>query len=210
MQFELDLNHGTHRFGSIEFTPDSIMENDDEQALVSFEDGVVNLDTTQDNDSSIMVHVYNFENIQNETNDSNGNQSSSNMSVDLRILQWYPKGPDYVFVCDANGFTPTNYTWYYGDGHKLLNIKNQNTYHVYTALGTYNVQCIATDGTNTASDNITITVDSLVRPSNPLFPGNSGDNDKGRSFSCINDATNQSAKCNCANTNPNAASCKCA
>jgi hypothetical protein len=43
-----------HHFGSIEFTPDS----GDEATLVSFGDGVIELDTS--NDDSVMVHVYNF------------------------------------------------------------------------------------------------------------------------------------------------------
>ena len=43
-----------HRFGSIEFTPNS----GDEKSLVSFGGGVIRLNTANDND--VMVHVYNF------------------------------------------------------------------------------------------------------------------------------------------------------
>lgn len=93
--------------------------------------------------------------------------ASENIAANLYVKEWYPKGPDYVFVCNATGFTPTNYTWFYGDGHKLLNIHNQNTYHVYDALGDYRVMCSATDGVHMANDSIDITVTSLERP---LFP----------------------------------------
>ncbi len=43
-----------HRFGSIEFTPNS----GDEKSLVGFGGGVIRLNTANDND--VMVHVYNF------------------------------------------------------------------------------------------------------------------------------------------------------
>ncbi|HLG23832.1 MAG TPA: PKD domain-containing protein [Candidatus Nanoarchaeia archaeon] len=199
---ESEMPEGT-RFGAVSFTPNSLMANNDEDSLVSAEDGVITLDTSGDSDDSIMLHVYNFRNLTGTVPETNGtNQSNSSVSVELGIMQWYPKGPDYVFVCNPVGFNATSYTWFYGDGHKLLGIANQNTYHVYEALGHYTVSCSATDGVNTASDTLEINVNSLVRPSNPLFGG-------ARTFSCKNDANGQNAACSCANDNENAASCKC-
>jgi hypothetical protein len=86
------------------------------------------------------------------------------IDANLFIKEWYPKGPDFVFVCEVEGFTPTAYSWFYGDGHKLLNITNRDTYHVYEELGEYEVMCIATDGVNIASDTLMIEVTSLERP----------------------------------------------
>lgn len=53
-----------HRFGSIEFTPNS----GDEATLVRFGDGVVELDTS--NDDSVMLHVYNFKKPANQMPDT--------------------------------------------------------------------------------------------------------------------------------------------
>ncbi|MBI2145200.1 CHRD domain-containing protein [Candidatus Woesearchaeota archaeon] len=88
-------------------------------------------------------------------------------AASLFVKSFYPKGPDYVFVCNATNFDPFAFTWFYGDGHKLINISNSDTYHVYQALGNYVVQCIATDGTITRDDTITINVTSLQRPHEP-------------------------------------------
>lgn len=90
--------------------------------------------------------------------------ANASISADLFIHRWYPKGPDFVFICNTTGFTPSEYDWYYGDGHKLLGISNQNTYHVYEALGNYTVTCTARDGNISASDTININVTSLQRP----------------------------------------------
>lgn len=80
---------------------------------------------------------------QNVTQANITHSQAQNVSVDLHIMKWYPKGPDFVFVCNATGFTPTSYSWFYGDGHKLLNIVNRNTYHVYESLGDFTVSCTA-------------------------------------------------------------------
>jgi hypothetical protein len=76
------------------------------------------------------------------TNTTNSTVVPDTASVAIRIAPWYPKGTHYVFFCDAQGFTPTNYSWYFGDGQKLLQIKNSNVYHIYTP-GTYDLQCMA-------------------------------------------------------------------
>ncbi len=64
-------------------------------------------------------------------------------NVDLYVKEWYPKGLDYVFVCNATNFVATSYDWYYGDGEKLINITNGDTYHIFDTDGIYTVTCIA-------------------------------------------------------------------
>lgn len=91
-------------------------------------------------------------------------QAAPQIMASLYVKAWYPKGPDYVFVCNVTGFTPTAYSWWYGDGHKLINITNGDTYHVYESLGNHTVACIGTDGNNSAGAAIDITVTSLIRP----------------------------------------------
>ena len=48
------------RFGTLRFTPPAIDKNNDEESLVSFRDGVIRLDTADDADGMVMLHVYNF------------------------------------------------------------------------------------------------------------------------------------------------------
>jgi len=63
-----------------------------------------------------------------------------NISGTISIARWYPKGTHYVFFCNASG--AANYSWYFGDGQKLLQIKNDNVYHIFPGAGVYDVQCI--------------------------------------------------------------------
>lgn len=176
---------------------------------IAFPDGeirgqlMVVTNITDDEDEENQTATNQTNQTTNVTTQTNVTQSGS---ADLHIMKWYPKGPDYVFVCNITGFEPTSYTWFYGDGHKLLNIKNQNTYHVYEALGHYTVSCSGTDGTNTASDTLEIDVTNLTRPLHPLFGPANAD----RTYTCTNDQTNASAACSCVSANENAASCKCA
>lgn len=188
------LPEGT-RFGSVEFVPETLIANDDAGSLVSVGGGAVQLNTSRDADNNVMVHLFNFLNV---------NETEGAGNADLHIMNWYPKGPDYVFVCNVSGFTPTSYNWFYGDGHKLINITNQNTYHVYEELGSHTVMCTGTDGVNAASDTMEINVTSLIRPTNPLFGPPT------RMYTCINDETNAAANCSCVSANENSASCKCA
>ncbi|CAN5783532.1 hypothetical protein BH24CHL6_BH24CHL6_04250 [soil metagenome] len=52
-----------HSFGELLFTPSVMDDNNDADALVSIDRdaGVIELDTTADEDGMIMLHVYNFE-----------------------------------------------------------------------------------------------------------------------------------------------------
>ncbi|MBI2658263.1 CHRD domain-containing protein [Candidatus Woesearchaeota archaeon] len=145
----------------------------------------------------------------NQTQNQTANVTTQvNAGVDLHIMKWYPKGPDYVFTCNATGFTPTSYSWFYGDGHKLLNIVNRHTYHVYETLGNKTVSCTAFGDNISVSDTLQIDVTSLARPLHPLF-GASNATDNGRTFSCTNVDNSNPATCACQNSNENAASCKC-
>ncbi len=55
-----------YRFGEVLFTPTEIDDNNDADSLVSVDRdaGVIELDTTADEDGMVMLHVYNFENEQ--------------------------------------------------------------------------------------------------------------------------------------------------
>lgn len=48
------------RFGTLRLTPTEIDGNNDAASLVAFADGVIELDTTDDEDGMVMLHVYNF------------------------------------------------------------------------------------------------------------------------------------------------------
>lgn len=94
--------------------------------------------------------------------------------ANLFVKEWYPKANDFVFVCDATDFEATSYSWHYGDGHKLLNIANGDTYHRYTSLGTFTVTCEAMNGETIASDSITVPVTEIKH-----FNGGGGGSDDG-------------------------------
>ena len=71
------------------------------------------------------------------------NNTNSTLSLNLSIKKWYPKGRDYVFVCNANGYAPTFYDWFFGDGQKMFNSANIDLFHRYTAPGNLTVLCRA-------------------------------------------------------------------
>ena len=86
-------------------------------------------------------------------------------SVELNIQDGFPQGADYVFMCDADGFVPTGYYWYFGDGQIQPNSPNDNVYHTYTANGDYIVACTATNGTTWQTDTLLVSVEGIVDPS---------------------------------------------
>lgn len=71
---------------------------------------------------------------------------ATSIGADLFVKQWYPKGGNYVFVCEAQGFTPTAYDWDFGDGQKLYDVTNRDVFHRYDNGGQYVVSCTASDG----------------------------------------------------------------
>jgi PKD repeat protein len=70
--------------------------------------------------------------------------------VSVSVAQWYPKGRDYIFVCDVQGFIPTVFDWQFGNGEKQLNA-NKDVYYTYPSAGSYDVTCTAKSATNSKS-----------------------------------------------------------
>jgi hypothetical protein len=114
----------------------NITENETESNVTEIN---VSVNTTQEN---VSVNVTNTSSILTQ-------------EASLRIAPWYPKGSHYVFFCNAS-VMPTNYSWYFGDGEKLLQIKNSNVYHIYKQPGSYVVRCVV-HGVN-ASSNATMNI----------------------------------------------------
>jgi hypothetical protein len=81
-----------------------------------------------------------------------------NASAFLRIAPWYPKGTHYVFFCVTPSWRPVNYSWRFGDGEKLLFIRNDNVYHIFKRPGNYTVNCTATDGIATSQALLPVSV----------------------------------------------------
>jgi hypothetical protein len=65
----------------------------------------------------------------NQTGNQTQNQTTGNVSAFITIAPFYPQFSTFVFICNVNGFTPTSFSWNYGDGNKLLNVANSNTFH---------------------------------------------------------------------------------
>ncbi len=72
--------------------------------------------------------------------------ASATASGDISIMQWYPQGSNYVFVCNP-GFAATTYDFSFGDGQKLMDMTSNNVYHTYTQSGEYEVACTASNET---------------------------------------------------------------
>lgn len=69
-------------------------------------------------------------------------------SAVLEIAPYFPQGPDgldYVFICEAMGFTPTSYDWDFGDGEKLYDMPVDNVFHRFGESGLYRVNCAASN-----------------------------------------------------------------
>jgi hypothetical protein len=79
-------------------------------------------------------------------------------SATITIASGFPQGNNYVFYCEANGFTATSYNWYFGDGQIQVAASSDNVYHTYTSSGSYTVSCRPTDGTISAVDTLTVNV----------------------------------------------------
>lgn len=81
-------------------------------------------------------------------------------SSEVKIAPWYPQENNYVFICDSSGFNATGYDWYFGDGEKLLNIQNSETYHSYSDSNAYNVSCTAKNLVSQQTAMLTIGTDN--------------------------------------------------
>jgi PKD repeat protein len=86
--------------------------------------------------------------------------------VDLHVKEWYPRNNHFVFVCEDD-FNASSFDWQYNDGYQLLDVNERNTYHVFEHAGTYTVSCTARDETVTASDSLTVFVDSIRTTEHP-------------------------------------------
>ncbi|HLC60616.1 MAG TPA: SdrD B-like domain-containing protein [Candidatus Nanoarchaeia archaeon] len=89
----------------------------------------------------------------------NQTQSKNVTSANLYVKQYYPKGRDYVIVCNATGFVPTSYDWFFSDGDKQLNSANKDVFHRFKAAGAYTVQCFAK--TASISRNATLAINVI-------------------------------------------------
>jgi hypothetical protein len=78
-------------------------------------------------------------------------------SVTLRIKEGFPQENNFVFECVADGFTPTRYDWYYGDGEFLFNATHDNVWYTY-APGEYTVTCTASNDATSGSDSLDVAV----------------------------------------------------
>jgi hypothetical protein len=100
-------------------------------------------------------------NNQTDSNNRTGEIDSTNMTlsnVSLSIAPYYPQANSYIFQCNATGFTPTGYDWYFGDGSFLPGVANDNVHHTFLANGTYDVICSATNGMISGNASLPVTV----------------------------------------------------
>ena len=65
------------------------------------------------------------------------------VSVTLRIADWYPQETHVVFVCEESGFQADTYHFTFGDGNSHTRLVG-DVYHIYEQSGNYTVTCIAT------------------------------------------------------------------
>jgi PKD repeat protein len=89
-----------------------------------------------------------------------GNVCQTSASMDVAIAPWYPKENNYVFNCNADGYTPDSYTIDFGDGQKIVNTQSKSFYHTYTSNGQYTVSCTGKDATQSKTGNIQVSVNT--------------------------------------------------
>jgi hypothetical protein len=75
-------------------------------------------------------------------------QEENGASAAIAIQDWYPKGNDYVFLCNTEGMNPetTTFDWNFGDDSKLYDLLSSDVYHTFPGPGIYDVVCVANDG----------------------------------------------------------------
>lgn len=82
------------------------------------------------------------------------------VNVDLSVKTPYPKGHEFVFVCD-NDIVNARYNWVYDDGQKQYSIRNGNTFHRFPKRHSdwnYRVVCTAYNSTHLGTDALTVLV----------------------------------------------------
>jgi hypothetical protein len=128
-----------------------------------------------------------------QTNNSNQTNTTAR-TFDLYVKAWYPKDNDYVFVCSTPDMTPDSYNWFYGDGEKLLNIQNGDTYHRYKNTGTYTVTCEAHENGQTLTDALTVTVNTVSNTGSQTNSTGNATNNSNQT-TCYNDVRDMPASC---------------
>jgi predicted flap endonuclease-1-like 5' DNA nuclease len=83
-----------------------------------------------------------------------------------------------VFVCHSEGFTPTKYSWDFGDGSPVVVRSVNDVYHSFPANGTYTVTCTASNSAAQETGGLTINVNgraeglSIMQEVTPLSNNN--------------------------------------
>lgn len=83
-------------------------------------------------------------------------QIEVNASVTLDIAPWYPQGMNYIFQCNAEGFSPSSFDWDFGDGDQQFGSENKDVWHTFTTSGNFTVTCTASDGSITINDSLNV------------------------------------------------------
>ena len=92
---------------------------------------------------NITASIQQTSNNTNVSNNSTNNSTNATLNVSLSIAPFYPQNRSYVFICNATGYVPAFYDWFFGDGDKQINSLNMNVFHTYAAAGNYTVDCTA-------------------------------------------------------------------
>ena len=76
---EINPPAGFH-FGALRFTPPALDGNNDQQSFLATDDvkGLIKLDVSNDKDKMIMLHVYNFQNADQNMQNGNNNDNNNN------------------------------------------------------------------------------------------------------------------------------------
>ncbi|MBI2145199.1 PKD domain-containing protein [Candidatus Woesearchaeota archaeon] len=93
------------------------------------------------------------EQVQNTTIATKPTRSNVSASLTARYL---PGTKSHIFVCSARGFSPTTYTWDFGDGSNPLLSTNKDVLYQYDKPGSYTVNCSAADANNVAEARVTV------------------------------------------------------
>jgi len=99
----------------------------------------------------------------NGTNETNGTNpiiilppQSSNATV--YVTNSFMADLNTVFICNANGFMPTTYSWDFGDGSIVSNRRVNDVYHSFSSNGTFTITCTASNGAMNVTGGISINI----------------------------------------------------
>jgi PKD repeat protein len=83
-----------------------------------------------------------------------------------------------VFVCHSEGFTPTKYSWDFGDGSPIVSRSVNDVYHSFSKNGTYTVTCTASNSAAQETGGLTVNINgraaglSIAQEVTPLSNNN--------------------------------------